>query len=44
MLLALVHRVVVVLRTAERDELAESETAHEDTLARDQQHDTREAA
>jgi multicomponent Na+:H+ antiporter subunit C len=44
LLLALVHRVVMVFRSVERDDLAASESAHEDTLAPDRQHDQHEAA
>lgn len=44
LLLALVHRVVVVFRTAERDELAAGEAAHEAGLERERQADQDEAA
>ena len=44
LLLALVHRVVVVFQTAERDELAEREAEHEAGLERDRQADRDEAA
>ena len=43
LLLALVHRVVVVFRTAERDELAEREAAHEAQLERERQADRDES-
>jgi multicomponent Na+:H+ antiporter subunit C len=44
LLLALVHRVVVVFRTARREELAARETEHSETLEPDQQRDRDEAA
>ena len=44
LLLALVHRVVVVFQTAERDELAEREAEYEAGLERDRQADRDEAA
>jgi multicomponent Na+:H+ antiporter subunit C len=44
LLLALVHRVVVVFRTARREELAAQETEHSETLEPDQQRDRDEAA
>ena len=44
LLLALVHRVVVVLRTAEQDELAAGEAAHEAGLERERQADRDEVA
>ena len=44
LLLALVHRVVVVFRTAERDELAAGEAAYEAGLERERQADQDEAA
>jgi multicomponent Na+:H+ antiporter subunit C len=43
-LLALVHRVVVVYRTAERDRLSEQEAVYEAELARLRAADTDEAA
>jgi len=42
LLLALVHRVVTVFRTAERDELAEGETQHEASLEAQRQADREE--
>jgi multicomponent Na+:H+ antiporter subunit C len=44
LLLALVHRVVVVVRTARREELATQEAEHSETLETDQQRDRDEAA
>jgi len=44
LLLALVHRVVVVVRTARREELAAQETEHSESLETDQQRDRDEAA
>jgi multicomponent Na+:H+ antiporter subunit C len=44
LLLALVHRVVVVFRTARREELAAQETEYSETLEPDQQRDRDEAA
>ncbi len=44
LLLALVHRVVVVFRTAEVDELAAGEAAYEAGLERERQADQDEAA
>jgi multicomponent Na+:H+ antiporter subunit C len=43
LLLALVHRVAAVFRTAERDELAAGETRHEAGLERERQADRDEA-
>ncbi|MCV6967440.1 NADH-quinone oxidoreductase subunit K [Mycobacterium intermedium] len=42
LLLALVHRAVVVFRTAQSDELAAQESRHEERLQRDRQRDTSE--
>lgn len=42
LLLALVHRAIVVFRTAEQDELAATETAHEAALERERQADREE--
>jgi multicomponent Na+:H+ antiporter subunit C len=44
LLLALVHRVVTVFRTAERDELAEGEAEHEASLEAQRQADREEAS
>ena len=44
LLLALVHRVVVVVRTARREELAAREAEHSETLETNQQRDRDEAA
>ena len=44
LLLALVHRVVVVFRTARREELAAQETEHSHALEPDQRRDRDEAA
>lgn len=44
LMLALVNRTIVVFRTAQRDELAAQETAHEAGLKPDQQRDKREMA
>lgn len=44
LLLALVHRVIVALRTAEHDELAAGETAAEATLERERRADADEVA
>ena len=44
LLLALVHRVVVVFRTAERDELAAGEAEHEAELEAQRQADREEAS
>jgi multicomponent Na+:H+ antiporter subunit C len=44
LLLALVHRVVVVVRTARREELAAQEAEHAETLETDQRRDRDEAA
>jgi multicomponent Na+:H+ antiporter subunit C len=43
LLLALAHRVIVVLHTAERDELAAGETAYEASLELERQADLEEA-
>jgi multicomponent Na+:H+ antiporter subunit C len=42
LLLALVHRAIVVFRTAEQDDLAATETAHEAALERERQADREE--
>lgn len=42
LLLAMVHRAIVVFRTAEQDELAATETEHEAKLERDRQADREE--
>lgn len=42
LLLALVHRAIVVFRTAEQDELAATETEHEARLERERQADREE--
>jgi multicomponent Na+:H+ antiporter subunit C len=42
LLLALVHRAIVVFRTAEQDELAETETEHQAALEPDRQADREE--
>ena len=42
LLLALVHRAIVVFRTAEQDELAETETEHQARLERERQADREE--
>lgn len=42
MLLALVHRAIVVFRTTEQDELAATESAHEATLEPERQADREE--
>jgi multicomponent Na+:H+ antiporter subunit C len=42
LLLAMVHRAIVVFRTAEQDELAATETEHEARLERDRQADREE--
>jgi multicomponent Na+:H+ antiporter subunit C len=42
LLLALVHRAIVVFRTAEQDELAETETEHQAGLERERQADREE--
>lgn len=44
LLLALVHRVVLVFRTAERDELAAGEAEHEADLAAERSADEEEAS
>ena len=44
LLLALVHRVVMVFRSPDREELSASEAEHEDALTAEQRRDRNEAA